>query len=232
MSAETESGGSFRPSESSWRLPVRLHRAALLLPPLLLACLEIFHPQPEPTVQALLDVSTWFAVFHVIQLVLIGLIGLSVMLLADGYGGANSWATRLGLGTFLVFFSAYDTLAGIGTGLALRSARQLSPVQQEGVVAVVQDWPGLASPFALSIVGTLGWVVAVGSVALTARGRGAPRREWVLIALAAVLLLGGHPFPAGTLAFGCFFAAALLHELAVRPATRTGRRSPAAPGRA
>jgi len=25
--------------------------------------------------------------------------------------------------------------------------------------------------------------------------------------------MGGHPFPQGTLAFGCFFVAALLHEL-------------------
>jgi hypothetical protein len=37
--------------------------------------------------------------------------------------------------------------------------------------------------------------------------------EWIFIGLAAVFLLGGHPFPAGTLAFGCFFIGALLHEL-------------------
>ena len=37
-------------------------------------------------------------------------------------------------------------------------------------------------------------------------------REWILIGLAAVFLLGGHPFPRGTLAFGCFFVAAALHE--------------------
>ena len=28
-----------------------------------------------------------------------------------------------------------------------------------------------------------------------------------------MFLMGGHPFPQGTLAFGCFFVAALLHEL-------------------
>ena len=93
-----------------------------------------------------MDVSTWFAGFHVIQLALTGLVGLS------------------------------------------------------------------GPPFALSIVGTLGWVAAVGALALAARRQGAPRREWILIALAAVFLLGGHPFPAGTLAFGCLFVAALLHE--------------------
>jgi hypothetical protein len=54
---------------------------------------------------------------------------------------------------------------------------------------------------------------AVGALALAARRQGAPRLEWIFVGLAAVLLLGGHPFPAGTLAFACFFAAALLHEL-------------------
>ncbi len=118
--------------------------------------------------------------------------------------------TRLGI--FMVFFSAYDTLAGIGTGLAMRSARDLSPAQQEGVFEVVKDWPALGPPFALSIIGTGGWLVAVGALALAARRQGAPRREWILIGLAAVFLLAGHPFPGGTLAFGCFFVGALLHE--------------------
>jgi hypothetical protein len=145
--------------------------------------------------QALMDASTWFATFHAIQLGLIGLVGVSVLLLADSFGRATAWATRIGIGMFLVFFSAYDTLAGIGTGLAMRSARTLSAAQQEGVFLIVKDWPGLAAPFALSILGTAGWVVAVGALALAARRQAAPRREWILLVFAAVLLLGGHPFP-------------------------------------
>ena len=92
---------------------------------------------------------------------------------------------------FLVFFSAYDTLAGIGTGLAMRSARDLSPAQQEGVFLVVKDWPGLAPPFILSILGTGGWILAVGGLALAVRRQGSPRREWVPLALAAAFLMGG-----------------------------------------
>ena len=206
-----EAGASQRVGRS-WPMPVALRRVLLLAPPLLLAGLEVLHPQPDETVQALMDASTWFAGFHVIQLALTGLVGLSVLLLADGFGRANAWATRLGVGVFLVFFSAYDAVAGIGTGLAMRNARDLSAVQQEGVFDVVRDWPAVGPPFALSIVGTLGWVAAVGALALAARRQGAPRREWILIGLAAVFLLGGHPFPQGTLAFGCFFVGALLHE--------------------
>ena len=212
MSTETVQGGPSYRADATWRLPMPLRRALLLTPPFALACLEIVHPRPEFNVQALLDASTWFAWFHVIQLVLTGLVALSVVLLAADFGRATAWSTRLGVGVFLVFFSAYDTLAGIGTGLAMRSARSLSAAQQEGVFTVVKDWPGLGAPFALSIVGTLGWVVAVGTLALAARRLGASRPEWITLALAAVFLLGGHPFPQGTLAFGSLFIALLFHE--------------------
>ena len=212
MSTEDARGVAPLGADRTWGLPIALRRALLLLPPLLLAGLEVLHPQPKANPQAVMDVSTWFAVFHVIQLALIGLVALSVLLLADSFGYASAWAMRLGIGTFLVFFSAYDAVAGIGTGLAMRSARDLPAAQQEAVFDVVKDWPGFGAPFALAIVGTVGWLVAVGALALAARRQGAPRSEWILLALAAVSLMAGHPFPGGTLAFGSLFVAALIHE--------------------
>jgi hypothetical protein len=212
MPTETVQGGpSFR-ADTTWWLPQPLRRALLFMPPFALAVLEVSHPNPDFNVQALLDASTWFAWFHVIQLVLTGLVALSVLLLAADFNRASAWSTRLGVGVFLVFFSAYDTLAGIGTGLAMHIARDLPAAQQEGVFAVVKDWPGVGPVFALSIVGTLGWVVAVGALALAARRLGASRPEWIALVLAAVFLLGGHPFPQGTLAFGSLFVAVLFHE--------------------
>jgi hypothetical protein len=65
------------------------------------------------------------------------------------------------------------------------------------------------SPFLLGIIGTAGWVAAVGALALAARRQGAPRLDWILIGLAALFLIGGHRFQFGTLAFGCLFFAAL-----------------------
>jgi hypothetical protein len=217
---ETARDGLSYPDGPTWPLPDSLRRVLLLGPPLLLAGFEVVHPQPEMNVQAIMDASTWFATFHVIQLALIGLVGMSVLLLADSFGRATAWANRIGVGMFLVFFSAYDTLAGIGTGLAMYTARDLPAAQQEGVFAVVKDWPGVGPVFALSIVGTLGWVVAVGALALAARRLGASHLEWIAVALAAVFLLGGHPFPWGTLAFGSFFVAVLFHEWG--PAPRKG----------
>lgn len=113
-------------------------------------------------------------------------------IVADDFPGASAWATRLGVGAFLLFFGAYDTLAGIGTGLAMRSARDLPAAQQEGVWVTVKDWPGFEpAVFSINVIGTLGWVVAVGVLALVARRAGAPRIQWIFIALAALFLMAG-----------------------------------------
>lgn len=69
---ETTQGDPPYRADASWWLPLPLRRALLFVPPFALAVLEIFHPQPDVTVQALLDASTWFAGFHIIQLVLTG----------------------------------------------------------------------------------------------------------------------------------------------------------------
>jgi hypothetical protein len=199
--------------EPAWALPTTLRRVLLLGSPLTLAVYEVFHPQPDENVQALMDASTWFMVFHLIQLPLVLLVALSVILLADSFGRASAWTTRAGIGLFLVFFSAYDTLAGVATGYAMRKARDLPAAGQDAVFDVVEEWPSLDPvAFPLSIVGAGGWLIALVALAVAARRAGARWYQWVLIALAGIFLLGGHPFPAGTLAFGCLFLAALLRE--------------------
>jgi hypothetical protein len=206
----------------TWRLSPTWRRALLLGPPLALAAWTIVHPRPdENDPQEVMDVATWFMVFHVIQLALLGLVALSVLLLADDFGRADAWTTRLGVGVFLLFFGAYDSIAGIATGLAMRTARDLPAAQQDGVWAVVKDWPGFEpAVFSLNVVGTLGWVVAVGALAVAARRMRAPRSQWIFVALAALFLMGGHPAPFGTIAFGSLFVAALLRE---RSAAAGGR---------
>ncbi len=202
-----------------WHLPTPARRALLVGPPLVFAGFTILHPQPDENTRALVDASTWFMAYHMIQLPLIGLVAISVLLLADAFGRASAWPVCLGMGTFLVFFSAYDTLAGIGTGLAMRGTRGLGDSQQDIVFDLVRTWPA-AEPwvFWLSVVGTGGWVLALGYLTVAARAAGAPRALWILLGLAAFFLLLGHPAPFGTLAFGSLFIATVIHEQhGVRP---------------
>src|SRR3712207_4538466 len=121
---------------------------------------------------------------------------------------------RWAIGVFAVFFSAYDAAAGIATGYALRNAQGLSAEGQAAVYEAVKDMPELSLIFGLSIVGIGAWVVALIAAAIALRRAGAFRGPFILLILAGVLLMGGHPFPAGTLAFGCFFVAAAWLELA------------------
>lgn len=197
-----------------------LRRLVLLSTPLALALLEIFHPQPAGASEAV-EQGGWFMWFHIIQLPLIGLMALAVYLLTDGLEGRA--VSRWAIGVFAVFFSAYDAAAGIATGYILRNAQALSAEGQATVFEVVRDLPGLSLPFGLSIVGTGAWVVALIAAAIALRRAGASRGPFLLLVLAGVFLMGGHPYPAGTLAFGSFFLAAAWLEFAQRKTAPRGQ---------
>jgi hypothetical protein len=190
-----------------------LRRVVLLGSPLALAILEIFHPHPTGVADAV-EQGGWFMWFHIIQVPLIGLIALAVYLLTEGLEGRAVMVSRWAIAVFAVFFSAYDAAAGIATGYALRNAQELPAGAQQAIHEAVIDMPGLSLIFGLSIVGTGAWVVGLIAAAIALRRAGAPLGPFILLILAGVFLLGGHPYPAGTLAFGCFFLAAGWLELA------------------
>ena len=178
------------------------------------------------TAAAVMEVAGWFALFHAIQLVLFVLLVVSIALLAENLGVLGHWATRLGLVLVLVFFfSAYDAIAGIATGLAMRAARDLPVAEQNAIFGIVDDWPGFdPAVFAIGVVAVLGLVLALAMLTIGAHRRRVGRGPVILLAVATIAALGGHPFPFGTVAFGCLFLAALwLDRLGVGP--QSSRRS-------
>jgi hypothetical protein len=192
------------------RLSPTLRRILTLAPPLVVAVYEIFHPNPDVTAAAVMEVAGWFALFHAIQLVLFPFLVLSIALLAQNLGVLGHWVTRLGLVLVLVFFSAYDAIAGIATGLAMRAARDLPVAEQNAIFEVVKDWPGFEpAVFAIGAVAVIGMVLALAMLTIGARRLDVGRGPVILLAVSTVVALGGHPFPFGTVAFGCLFLAAL-----------------------
>jgi len=85
---------------------------------------------------------------------------------------------------------------------------------QEAVHEAMIDMPGLSLIFGLSIVGSGAWMVALIAAVIALRRAVTSRGPFILLILAGVFLMGGHPFPAGTLAFGCFFLASAWLEFA------------------
>jgi hypothetical protein len=69
-------------------------------------------------------------------------------------------------------------------------------------------------------------VLALGMLTLGARRLPVGRGPVILLALSTIAAVGGHPFPFGTVSFGCLFLAALwLDRLGYRDSTtepRTG----------
>src|SRR5215204_4003929 len=85
----------------------------------------------------------------------------------------------------------------------------------EGRAAMVSRWAiGVFAVFFSAYDAAAG--IATGFALRNAQGlpAGAPLGPFILLILAGVFLMGGHPSPAGTLAFGCFFLATAWLELA------------------
>ena len=100
----------------------------------------------------------WFLWFHMIQLLLTGLIALAVYLLTDGLAGRAVSVSRWAIGVFAVFFSAYDAAAGIATGFMLSGAQGLPVDEQTAIYETAIDMPGLSLISSSPLLGPVpGW---------------------------------------------------------------------------
>ena len=93
--------------------------AFLIGVPLLWALLLLFHPGGEGK-EIYLDAQdevTRFLVVHVGMMLFIPLMAVAVYLLVDGVEGTAATVSRIALVPFVVFYSAWEALQGIGVGI-------------------------------------------------------------------------------------------------------------------
>lgn len=168
-------------------------RVVLLGTPLALVLLEFFHARNlEPTVyQALsLGVNRWLVV-HVAQLILFGLMGLAIYLLVEGLRGPGAVICRVSAGVFVLFYGAFDVLAGIAPGVLIKSGSEAEEAQLAGLEAAAQvlfESAETGSFAFLKIFGEIGWFVAVMSAVIVLSHTVRPLPAFGLLALAALLL--------------------------------------------
>ena len=190
-----------------------LFLAALVVgSPLGLATLELFHPRPHDLMH--LDTGVWLTV-HYLQIPLFPLAALAVCLLVRGRSGP---LTRLIWGAMFVFavsFTAFDTAAGVVTGLLVRAA-QKQEVFESWQPAIMTVWrdpivggaPG-TSPV-LAVLGSIAWSVGLVGFALYVWRT---KRSWILALLLIVSAFGlsvfkTHAWPGGPVSFGTLAIAA------------------------
>jgi len=204
--------------------------------PLSLAILELFHPQPHDLLR--LDTRIWLSV-HYLQIPLFPLAALAVTVLVRGNSGVAVALCRVAMFVFAVTYIAFDTAAGVVTGVLVKAAQATgSPEAWQAPLMTVWTHPIIGgSPNSapiLAVAGTVAWLVGLLAAAVVVRRAGS---SWAPVSLSVVSALGlfvfkTHAWPGGPIAFGALTAAAiwLQWERAsqIKPLVNGAARSPAA----
>jgi hypothetical protein len=147
------------------------------------------------------------------------LAALSVVALVRGASGFVAGLCRVAMFVFAVTYTAFDTAAGIVTGVLLQAAHETdTPEAWRGPVMAIWEHPILGgsrnmAPL-LAVVGALAWLVACGAASVAVRRAG---NSWALVVLLIISGLGltvfrTHAWPGGPVSFGALgVAAAWLH---------------------
>jgi hypothetical protein len=192
-------------------IDVTRSRIVAVTAPLMLAIVEVFHPHPHDLLS--LDLTRWMAV-HYAQLALFPLAALAECSLVAG-GGPGANICRVAMFVFAVSYVAFDTAAGVVTGVLVHSARTTgAPEAWRAPIMAVWDHAVIggrsdAAP-ALAVIGTMAWLVGSLSAAVTIRRAGQPWLPTMALIASALglLVFRTHAWPGGPLTFGALALAA------------------------
>ena len=172
----------------------------LAIAPLLWAVLILFHPMPggDNSLDGIDDVVDRWLIVHIGQLILTPLLFLSVWRLLDGLTSRAATISRCALVVWTVFFSAYDAVQGIATGLLVQHADGATE-QHRNAIADALDYLVLDSRLAgdisaIQLVAGAAWLtVAIGAAIALHQARAGT----AIIALTALsVLFSMHMAPA------------------------------------
>jgi hypothetical protein len=180
------------------------HRPATALAigaPLALAVLEIFHPHPHELFQ--LNLNVWLAV-HYLQLPLMPLAAVAMTMLVRDFTGQAAALCRAGMFVFAVSYTAFDTAAGIVTGILVKSALATpdpqawrAPIMAVWTHLIVGGAPGSAP--LLAVLGGVAWLIGAAAAAIALRRAGARWTPIVFLVISGIslVLFRTHAWPGG-----------------------------------
>ena len=168
--------------------------------PLVWAVLALFHPMPtddSPYEGINDDVDLWLVV-HVGQLILTPFLFLAVWRLLDGLSSRASTISRCALVVWTVFFSAYDSVQGVATGILTKHANDLAGQEQaavaEAIDYIVNDNALAGNVSFLAVVAGAAWLTVAIAAAVALNQAGAGRA--IVIAAAVSTVFAAHAKPA------------------------------------
>jgi hypothetical protein len=188
-----------------------LRRILLFGVPLVVGVTSVIHPlsltnpghEHEDGIYAQLGDEAGLAVgVHVVQLVMFGLLALSVWVAIRELRGRAAQVSRWALLPFVVFYTAFDSLVGIGTGGLVREGRQLPAADQDAAERLVNAYSEsllTGDPNVFALLGAAAWFVALVAAAVAWHRAGASRLTTAALALGGLVFAIGHPAPFGTI---------------------------------
>jgi len=197
--------------------------------PLSLAVLELFHPHPHDLLT--LDVGTWLAV-HYVQILLFPLVAVAMIVLLRGQVDIAAMLSRVAAFVFGASYVAFDTAAGIVTGILVKSAHASgAPEAWRAPIDVIWTHPivggssSSSAPF-LAVLGSIALSVAAVTAAISLKRTGSSWGPLVLLSLSTfgIAIFKTHAWPGGPLTFGgiALAAAWLSWERAGRASAGSG----------
>jgi hypothetical protein len=180
--------------------------------PLALAVVEMFHPHPHDLLQ--LDLQAWLLV-HYLQIPLFPLAALATTVLVRSVSGFAAALCCAGMFVFAVSYTAFDTAAGVVTGVLVEAAQAArTPEAWRGPVLAVWTHPMIGGapgtvPL-LAVLGSVAWLLGAVAAAVAVRRAGCSWTPVVLLVVSALglLVFRTHAWPGGPVTFGSLAAAA------------------------
>ena len=222
-----------------------LARLVILGAPLALGFVEVFHFESLPfdsegelgpftRYRTIAPVVEQWLIVHLLQAPLIALVGLAVYLVVRGLSDFPGAVARVCMVVFVVAYTVLDSIAGIGVGVLVANARDLSPAQLAPVEQAIEGlWnsPLAGNVSVFSIAGSGAWALGVIAAAVSLRRSGAPRGPVALMVLAAFIFGVSHAFPMGPMGMACLLAAFVWLEFFPQSSLSLGEEEPtSAPG--
>jgi hypothetical protein len=174
---------------SRLRSPTVWRRAVIFLPPLALATLQLWHPgvafQPDCcTLENPQSEVDWFRTLHVLQAPLFALLAFSAYLLVAGLRGVDVVVAEVGLAAFVVFYTAYDAIAGVDYAVLITGLHDLPAAEAQRALDAYN-----AAPFVpFGDWGSLCWLAALIAIAVALWRNGVNKAAPLVLIAAAPLL--------------------------------------------
>jgi hypothetical protein len=190
--------------------------AFLIGVPLAWAVLLLFHPTGEgDDIYAAVrnDVGRWLVV-HVGTMLFIPLLAVAIYLLVRGIDNTAARVCRIALATFALFYTAWEVLMGIGTGVLIQDVNGLAAAERATGSDLVNEFTDniLVRDFGVfNAVGSLSLIASTIAAGIALRQQaGVPVSVPILLGLCG-FMISAHPPPFGPIGLVLFVAAVLLY---------------------